>query len=258
MGAFDQDFRPVDPSIYARTEREAADAPDGFAASRRSFLLAGLGIALTGCAGSQSNKMATELPSPFWKPHSIDTPQAEAPKAPTMQAGMPSTVVPRSQWATAAGVPVLMNPMLPVQYITVHHDGMDPFYGNDARSAAARLEAIRRAHRDKGWGDIGYHFAVDREGRVWEARSLTWQGAHVKDRNEGNIGICTLGNFDRQSPTPAQTSALSAHVAWLMQRYRVAPKRVLTHQEWPGAQTACPGMNLEHYMQAVWRKQKFA
>jgi hypothetical protein len=36
-----------------------------------------------------------------------------------------------------------------------------------------------------------------------------------------------------------------------MNRYRVPLKNVFTHQEWPSAATACPGMNLQRYMVAV-------
>ena len=59
----------------------------------------------------------------------------------------------------------------PVRYITVHHDGMDPFFDTNKRAVAAHLETIRRLHRRKGWGDIGYHFAVDRAGLVLVAVS---------------------------------------------------------------------------------------
>lgn len=148
-----------------------------------------------------------------------------------------------------------MDRMLPVQYVTVHHDGMDPFYGTDARSTAARLEAIRRAHRNKGWGDIGYHFAVDREGRVWEGRPLAWQGAHVKNHNEGNIGVVALGNFDRQTPTPAQLQALNRIVSHLLRRYNVPLARLKTHQEWSA--TACPGINLQRYMITARNNRQF-
>lgn len=86
---------------------------------------------------------------------------------------------------------------------------------------------------------------------MWECRPVTWQGAHVKDCNEGNIGIVTLGNFEQQSLTQAQLAALNRQVSWLMQNYRVTLSKVYTHKEWPGAQTACPGTNLERYMVAV-------
>jgi len=141
-----------------------------------------------------------------------------------------------------------MDRMLPVRWITVHHDGMSAFNANDQPSAAARLEAIRRAHRGKGWGDIGYHFAVDRGGRVWQGRPLRWQGAHVKDCNPGNVGVVMLGNFDIQSPSKAQTDALQMHLAWLMKAYSVPVGRLRTHQEWPTAKTACPGRSLQAHM----------
>lgn len=214
-------------------------------------MMLGMGLFLTGCASTQTT---TSLPGPIWQ----DTPApppGPAPPTPSKPATptnpMPGSVLARNQWSQAGPAYVLMNRMLPIQFVTVHHDGMDPFYGNDAASAAARLEAIRRAHRSKGWGDIGYHYAVDRGGRVWECRPINWQGAHVKDRNEGNIGVVTLGNFEVQSPTQAQIAALNRHVSWLMVNYSVQVKKVYTHREWPGAQTACPGTNLQRYMLAV-------
>ena len=94
-----------------------------------------------------------------------------------------------------------MDRQQPIRYITVHHDA---HYSDitDYTSVAQRLEAIRRYHREtREWGDIGYHYAVDRAGRVWETRPIDWQGAHVRDHNEGNIGVMALGNFDEQPPT---------------------------------------------------------
>lgn len=211
-------------------------------ANRRLFLMAGLGLFLAGCA----QKVATTaLPGPIWRPREL----APFEEPPVMPAPMPGSVLPRTQWAGGAPVPSLMNPMLPVRCITVHHDGMDPFYATDARSTSMRLEKIRLAHRGKGWGDIGYHYIIDRDGRVWQGRPLNWQGAHVKDHNEGNIGVVALGNFDRQSPSAAQIAALNRQISTLMRQYRVPISNVKTHQEW--APTACPGTNLQRYMVAV-------
>lgn len=214
--------------------------------SRRSFVLMGMGLLLAGCAGSKT--ATTMLPSPVWRPREYPTIDDKI-ASPAPLPVMPTAVIPRTQWASTGPVPALMNPMLPVQFITVHHDGMEPFYATDQGSTAARLEAIRRAHRDRGWGDIGYHFAIDRNGRVWQARPLNWQGAHVKDHNEGNIGVVNLGNFDRQSPSAPQIAALNRHVSMLMRQYKVSLARLRTHQEW--APTACPGTNMQRYMVAV-------
>ena len=111
--------------------------------------------------------------------------------------------------------------------------------------SAERIETIRNGHRGKGWGDIGYHFIVDRSGRVWEGRDIRWQGAHVKNCNEGNIGVMCLGNFCEQRPSDAQLDALNRVIVQLRGYYRIGPAAVYTHREWPGAATVCPGDNLQ-------------
>ena len=139
-----------------------------------------------------------------------------------------------------------MNPMLPVRYITVHHDGLDRLCeGTAPQEMAQRIELYRVGHRARGWGDIGYHFVIDRSGVVWEARSLRWQGAHVKDRNEGNVGVLVMGNFEIQTPTTAQLASLQSHTRALSNYFSVPWTRVFSHREWPGAQTLCPGRKLQ-------------
>jgi hypothetical protein len=219
--------------------------------SRRTFLIASAGLLLAGCSAAKTTS-STTMPGPVWRPREMPPIEAEAvTQAPLSLPGMPNNVIPRTQWATGSPSSSLMNPMLPVKHITIHHDGMEPFFAVDQRGTAWRLDLIRRSHREKGWGDIGYHFAIDREGRIWQGRHLNWQGAHVKDHNEGNVGVVTLGNFDRQTPAAAQLSSLNKCVSWLMKRYRVQLSNVRTHQEWAGARTACPGVNLQRYMVAV-------
>ncbi|MCP3903458.1 MAG: N-acetylmuramoyl-L-alanine amidase [Planctomycetes bacterium] len=209
-------------------------------ATRRGFLLAGLGFVMTAC--SKTQEAVTMLPAPAWDMHPTPGPRLAQP-VPAAAAG---PVRSRAEWATGAPVPALMDPMAPIRHVTIHHDGMQPFHGSDDRAAEGRLDAIRRAHRSKDWGDIGYHFAVDRAGNVWEARPLRYQGAHVKNCNEGNIGIVVLGNFDRQRPTDTQVEALRGQTSMLMRVYGVPPRNLRTHQEW--AATRCPGRHLQQYM----------
>lgn len=212
-----------------------------------AFILAGLGL-LAGCA----HRTATMLPPPAWPadqtPAAADETYAEivAPAATPTEPEGPGPILPRGEWARGRPIPVLMKPMTTIRFITVHHDGMEPFAATNRQSVAEHLETIRTLHRNQGWGDIGYHYAVDRAGRVWEARPLRYQGAHVKDRNPGNIGIVALGNFDEQFPSDAQLEALNRHVHRLMRTYRVPVSRVLTHQEW--SPTACPGKHLQRYL----------
>jgi N-acetyl-anhydromuramyl-L-alanine amidase AmpD len=90
---------------------------------------------------------------------------------------------------------------------------------------------------------------IDPAGRIYEARPLQYQGAHVHLQNEQNVGIVHLGNYDKQAPTRAQAAALDAFVADLMKRHRIPITRVYTHQEI--GRSACPGTALQRYMVAA-------
>lgn len=232
-------------------EAVPSDVRRGLVALPRRAVLAALGatgLALaTGCA---STTATARRPAPLWPEDVRPVPARRVPE-PTQEtvvgpdSGGIDGLITRDRWASDRPVPSLMNRMRPVTHITVHHDGLPPSRLATADQCASRIDLIRKGHRSKGWGDIGYHFVVDPSGRIWQGRSLVWQGAHVKDCNEGNIGVLVLGNFEVDRPTSAQLSALEAHLAVLMELYRVPPRSVLTHREWPGASTLCPGRNLQ-------------
>ena len=130
--------------------------------------------------------------------------------------------------------------------ITIHHDGLAKPLARSSESASkARLDLIRRAHVGKGWSDIGYHFAIDRGGRVWQCRPLAWEGAHVRSHNPGNIGILVMGNFEVERPTRQQLAALNSFVNMTRRSYGIPVANVRTHREWQGAATSCPGKYLQ-------------
>lgn len=234
--------------------------------SRREIVVGGgllLGsLFLAGCGGS---KEASALPGPYWADPNADraivnalpppvtvsptpTPQPFRPAPPTIDDSPLPGIVSRSQWTrTGIARPRDINPMNGVRRITVHHDGMPPVTLATSSAVARRIEQIRNSHViERGWADIGYHYIVDPQGRVWEGRSITKQGAHVKDQNENNLGILVLGNFDRQSPTQAALASLDKFVANQMQRYNIAISQVRTHMERDS--TSCPGRSLQSYM----------
>jgi len=131
-----------------------------------------------------------------------------------------------------------------IHKITLHHEGWTPVYFTDARTTAERIDLVRSIHVDKrGWGDLGYHFVIDRAGRVWEGRDVRFQGAHVKDNNEHNIGVMVLGNFEQQRPSAPQLETMVRVVQTLTRQYRINPRGVFTHQEL--RPTACPGQALQ-------------
>ena len=167
----------------------------------------------------------------------------------------PVIIVPRTDWTKAGPNLGQIVPMNGVSRLTVHHTA-GAMVTDAWGPTAGELESIREFHAGRGalgrnWADIAYHFAVDRAGRVWQARPLAYQGAHVKGHNEHNLGIVLLGNFDVQSPSAAQLIALSNFMVFLRGLYCVPLGEVYTHGEL--GMTDCPGKRLQAFMDRVRR-----
>lgn len=233
------------------------DHPDRRAVLR-AVAGAGLALALGGCASA--NRRTSSLPSPLWPDDPLARVNTTAAPPPTRSAPTPEprlasptgipNVIGRNAWTNAQPIPSRMNRQSPIRRVTIHHDGMPPVNLNSQRDVADRLAQIRHLHVDnQGWGDIGYHYIVDPQGRVWEGRPISWQGAHVANQNPGNIGVMCLGNFEVQAPTRAQIDALDGFVGSLSRRYSVSVSRISTHQEL--APTLCPGRNLQRHMDST-------
>ncbi len=233
-------------------------------------LAGGLGaaafISISGCSSKRSRGIATSTigsgttistptrgvgtpipPDPVLQSTS-KTVYRPAPVPATTAVGKPPRVMLRSQWAKDGPKTWLADPMRGISRITVHHDAITSPSGT-LQASIDRLESIRRGHLGHGWADIGYHFAIDPAGRVWEARPLDLQGAHVKDQNPHNMGVMVMGNFERSTPTIHAQLALRQTLLWGMQTHRVSLSNVKTHREW--APTACPGRNLQSIMNAM-------
>jgi len=141
-----------------------------------------------------------------------------------------------------------------IKRITFHHSGdPKPFTTTDFTETAQHLEFVRSYHRSRNFQDIGYHFAIDRAGRVWQLRSLLHQGQHVRSNNEHNLGVVVLGNFDQQPMSPAQRDKVKIFAALLRKQYALPVARVCTHQEIVA--TGCPGRGMQSYMAELRKKR---
>ncbi|MCB9546288.1 MAG: N-acetylmuramoyl-L-alanine amidase [Myxococcales bacterium] len=126
--------------------------------------------------------------------------------------------------------------------LTIHHT-VTP--NNDAMSAPARVRQIQAFHQSgRGWCDIGYHFLVARDGRVFQGRPHDRLGAHVANANSGNVGISFLGTYTSANPTAAQLRSAAAVVRWIATSYNISRDRthVKGHRQYGG--TSCPGDRL--------------
>jgi len=162
---------------------------------------------------------------------------------------IPAFVIPRTKWTSTMPKSGMTDPMNRVYRITVHHDAIMPRPSGSYTDSLRRLQLIRTGHLNRGWADIGYHFAIDPKGRIFQARPLNFQGAHVKDNNPGNLGIVTFGNYELIRPTQATLNSINRMVSYAMERFNVPLSKVYTHQELRS--TACPGRNLQKQMIAT-------
>jgi len=129
-----------------------------------------------------------------------------------------------------------------IEYLIIHHTGTSKDY--------TTFEAVRKYHILKGWGEIGYHYFIDGEGKVFIGRREDEVGAHCKasGMNFKSLGICLAGNFEKEHPGTVQFLKLSEILNCLVNKYLILPDKILGHCEVPGAKTLCPGRNLLYWI----------
>jgi hypothetical protein len=158
-------------------------------------------------------------------------------------------LVRRSAWANVSPISSKLKTAAFFRRITIHHSGALILRDTARSSVIGELNGVLAAHRRIRYGDIGYHFVIDYAGRVWEGRSLSYEGAHVSSENEGNIGVMLLGNFERQKPSQPQLETLARVSALLRRHFDISARRVYGHRD-IGA-SACPGRYLYPHVVAL-------
>lgn len=161
-------------------------------------------------------------------------------------------VVAREEWSALEPTSPY-EPITPWR-ITAHHtDGAQPMTREDA---VQEMQIIQRFHQNgRGWIDIGYHFLVDGSGRIFQGRPENVRGAHVRDQNEGNVGVALMGGFHKsrnQRPTPEQIESLIQIARWVKISYVIDPAAFKAHRDYQS--TTCPGDALYARLEDVRRE----
>jgi len=141
-----------------------------------------------------------------------------------------------------------------IQKIVVHHTAETGV--KNGKTASQVMRAIYRYHTvSRKWGDIGYHFVIAPDGKIFEGRAggdFVVAG-HAYCNNIGTIGIALMGNFNNQEPSDEQVDSLRNLLLYLAKKYELD----LTDEEWYHGKktsnlighrditaTACPGENM--------------
>ena len=124
--------------------------------------------------------------------------------------------------------------MREIKTIVIHHSG-----NTDT------VENIRKLHVEtNGWDDIGYHFMIDRKGSLILGRETEKAGAHVYGYNEDSIGVCLLGNFDKETLNEKQLKMLNWLINMLLNEFSLSKEDVKFHRDFPDVNKSCPGGNV--------------
>ena len=130
------------------------------------------------------------------------------------------------------------------KYIIIHHSATD-------EGCALHFHF---AHHSRGFKKgLGYHFVIDNGTRGKENGHIEvsprWlkqlDGAHCKasGMNKRGIGICLVGNFNKEQVSKKQMDSLLYLVNCLRKYYRVPLKNIMGHNQVYRAKTECPGKN---------------
>ncbi len=124
-------------------------------------------------------------------------------------------------------------------YLVVHHTASD----------TGSLASVRRAHWARGWFDAGYHLILANGTHGVAAGTLQPSlryrlGCHAvatrsPRHNLLGLHLSVVGNFDKQSMSPAMRANLAHALTLLAERYRIPPDQILLHRDCSA--TVCPG-----------------
>lgn len=156
----------------------------------------------------------------------------------------------RADWCPSGNCPEITNPVFTdVSHLIVHHSAGV----NTSSDWAATVRSIWDFHvNTNGWDDVGYNWLIDPNGVLYEGRGDNVRGAHFCGKNTNTQGICMLGTYIDDAPTPESMTTLKEYLAWKSADLNIDPTasslhapseysipNVSGHRD--GCSTTCPG-----------------
>ncbi|CAH2052129.1 unnamed protein product, partial [Iphiclides podalirius] len=161
--------------------------------------------------------------------------------------------VTRSQWGAKTAKQKL-SLHTPVPYVVIHHS-YTPAACYDSAQCQKAMRSMQDFHmNDRGWWDIGYHFAVGSQGVAYEGRGWNVLGAHALHFNTVSIGICLIGDWSNTLPPPEQIKtaktliATGVELGYIKPDYKLVGHRQVRDTECPGSVLYRNLKTWEHYV----------
>ncbi len=146
-------------------------------------------------------------------------------------------------------IPKIFRNMNNPKYLIIHHTGGTDLSAKTSTQHQAFSE-INEYHFNK-WAFrsslgfyIGYHYFIDKYGKITQGRADIDEGAHCIGYNTASLGICLAGNFDRgvDLPTQAQIESLQKLLKEKQAQYNILIQNIVPHRKL--AQKTCYGNSL--------------
>lgn len=154
------------------------------------------------------------------------------------------SIIRREQWGARPPVHPL-DPDWRYDAIVVHYSGHDTY-------SMRAIQDLDIDHRH--WDDFAYHYAVGKDGRIFEGRELIYKASHLLHQNTGKIGIVCLGDFDASwrnlfAGRPYAGDAIDMPMLVSLKRLSMTlqatfPIRTFGGHKEYGLTDVCPGSNL--------------
>jgi hypothetical protein len=160
-------------------------------------------------------------------------------------------IVARADWAKADDTPVMERLVEhESNRLTIHHAGvMDD-------GSVAGDEKMRRLFnfsvKQRPWGDVPYHFVIDRTGCIREGRDLKYApDTNTSYDTRSHLGICVNGDLTKQPLMESQYRSLVDLMVKLAADLDIPNDRIAGHMDFAPGETTCPGV-LENYIKNGW------
>lgn len=126
---------------------------------------------------------------------------------------------------------------LEIDMIIIHH--------TETESSILDIAKYHTGKDGNNWSTIGYHYIIQKSGKIVQVNELSTLSAHAKGYNTRSIGIAINGDYTDMEPSKASIESCKYLIMKLKQELPNINK-VCGHCEIRN--TACPGM-VQNYMQ---------
>ena len=133
--------------------------------------------------------------------------------------------------------------MRKINKIIIHCSDSDHSYHDN-------IHTIKQWHLQRGFSDVGYHYFINKVGKLEIGRRIKTVGAHSRGQNSSSIGICLSGKKTVLF-TDMQFKTLAKLCFNLIDVFDLSVNEIYAHNNFNPGKT-CPNFLvesfIEHYM----------